>query len=111
MPIISEVARDTFSLTFEVLGSSLATSLVRTIAVRTDKQDEPGVEAQLTINQVREIMNRAYGGQAFIVNEQLAYLEDWRLLTLGAEGHLPALFSQDELVSFGFNPDDFESAE
>jgi hypothetical protein len=98
------IAIDNYKLTLEATADGSGAQLFRAIA--TNIKDEKIVEALLNSNAIRSLLMYTYGGETDIVDVYIDRLAAQRVVELEATAKDPVILTADELIRFGFSPDD-----
>ena len=98
---------DHYTLVFEAIPNE-ETGFPQARAVATNTATQSTAEAQLSTEQTRSLLAHAYGGEQSIIDDCLEHIEAGHTVELLATGKDLCVFTSQELVRFGFDPDDLE---
>lgn len=96
---------DIYTVTIELLPEPAPEVQFRAVAEQENKTD--ALEAVLSENQMRDLLMHAYGGEQTIVDQLCADVHSGEPIKLHATAKDPLILTSNELIRFGFNPDDF----
>jgi hypothetical protein len=104
--MVSNKPVDQYSLALEALADGVGGQPVRAIA--TNLGDKSFAETRLSLQRTHSLLAYAYGGEQTLVDEYMERLREHHSLEFRADAKTGCIFTSNELVQFGFDPDDLK---
>ncbi len=108
--MVTNTVKDDFVLTFEAVWQN-GDPVHQVRAMATNLASKATAETQLSLDQIRKILEHAFNGELSIIEQQFEKVKTGYALPLETGSGTALVFTPPELLRFGFSHDDLEATE
>ena len=108
--MVTNTVKDDFMLTFEAVWQN-GGPVHQVRAIATNLASKATAETQLSLDQIRKILEHAFNGELSIIEQQFEKVKTGYALPLETGSGTALVFTPPELLRFGFSHDDLEATE